>query len=246
LLSDGEKFYISIQRQRDADISGGAINQKTCYHYSTGSSTPSWPWAFHGSGLGNGMIHIIQPNLTGTYSGTGYPTADQWSVEEYLLQTSSGSAQADGIGRFLLNGSQKINSTNVVTRNGSYPNQITSMRITNYSDNHSDTIWMDDIYFDNTWARVFIGDSATYTSADRRVIQPPTAWTNGTPGSITITFHEGAFVTDDTVYIWVCDSSDDCDVSGSYTIGQVIGGPSISISGDQSITTPGSQTLTIQ
>ena len=58
----------------------------------------------------------------------------------------------------------------------------------------------DDIYLDDTWQRVEIGNSSNYDSCTRREIQIPTAWTNE---SITVTANIGKFFPDDTAYLFV-------------------------------------------
>lgn len=65
------------------------------------------------------------------------------------------------------------------------------------------TYW-DDIYIDNSWARVEIGDNATYSNCTHREIQPALTWSDT---GITGTFNQGSFNAGDTVYVFVVDEN---------------------------------------
>lgn len=80
-------------------------------------------------------------------------------------------------------------------------------------DGYSTTIYYDDFYVDNTWARVVIGDASTYDNCTRREVQIPTAWDTG---EITVTINQGSFGATDTAYLYVVD--DDGTPSSSYEI----------------------------
>jgi len=74
------------------------------------------------------------------------------------------------------------------------------------------TNYFDDIYVDNSWARVEIGDDPDYEDCSHREIQIPTDWSNS---SIDIDFNKGSF-SSGTVYLFVIDSSGD--VSPGYSV----------------------------
>ena len=66
-------------------------------------------------------------------------------------------------------------------------------------------VHFDDLYADNTWARVEVGNASTHNACTVREMQPPTAWS---ATSITIgDFNQGAFALDDPVYFYVTDSA---------------------------------------
>lgn len=77
-----------------------------------------------------------------------------------------------------------------------------------------DRYWADDIYIDNTQARVFISENSN--GGGNREIQIPSTWSST---SITITFNQGTFSTSDTVYLFVCDSYNACSSAYTLTIG---------------------------
>lgn len=62
-----------------------------------------------------------------------------------------------------------------------------------------------DMYLDNTWARIIIGNSPTYDSCTIKEIQPPTAW-NDNGQLITVTLNRGSFGISDAAYLYVINS----------------------------------------
>jgi hypothetical protein len=79
------------------------------------------------------------------------------------------------------------------------------------------TLW-DDIYLDNTWARVEMGDNADYDSCTHREIQIPSAWSDT---SITVTVNQGSFMNGGTAYLFVVDADGNVNTNGHPV---VIGG----------------------
>lgn len=65
----------------------------------------------------------------------------------------------------------------------------------------SNTYW-DDVYIDNSWARVEIGDQQIYDECTHREMQIPTSWSNN---SIEISINQGAFQDGGMVYLFVVD-----------------------------------------
>jgi len=84
--------------------------------------------------------------------------------------------------------------------------RIKSVLFQNYIDALSGgaNIYYDDIYIDNTWARVEIGNASDYNSCTHREIQLPAAWDDG---SISITVNQGSFSDGETGYLYVIDEN---------------------------------------
>jgi hypothetical protein len=61
----------------------------------------------------------------------------------------------------------------------------------------------DDIYVDDSWSRILVGDNSTFNSCTHTEVQIPTAWS---ASQITVTINQGSFGDDDTVYLFVFDS----------------------------------------
>lgn len=85
----------------------------------------------------------------------------------------------------------------------------------------TDRFYQDDIYFDNTRARVMLCATSTFDATQAKEIQIPTSWAST---SISATFNQGAFGNGDTVYAFVVDS--DGNVSGGEAV--TIPGPTLS------------------
>jgi hypothetical protein len=63
--------------------------------------------------------------------------------------------------------------------------------------------YYDDVYIDNTLARVEIGDAPDYASATHREIQIPSSWSDG---HIEATLHLGSFPATAGLYLYVVDA----------------------------------------
>jgi hypothetical protein len=63
--------------------------------------------------------------------------------------------------------------------------------------------YFDDVYIDDSWAHVEIGDNATYNSCTHREMQIPSAWADG---EITVTVKQGSF-SNGSAYLFVVDAA---------------------------------------
>jgi hypothetical protein len=70
---------------------------------------------------------------------------------------------------------------------------------------------MDDIYVQDTRARVEIGNASTWSACTQREIQKPTSWSNGT---ISFTLNQGTFRSGQQVYLYVVDASGQVNAAG--------------------------------
>jgi hypothetical protein len=75
----------------------------------------------------------------------------------------------------------------------------------------SDTVYVDSLYIDNSFARVEMCDNATWANRAHCEIQPPTVWASG---SITATFNQGSFISGSTAYLYVIDSAGNVNTTG--------------------------------
>ena len=64
----------------------------------------------------------------------------------------------------------------------------------------SATLYFDDFYADGSWARVVLGDAATFSACSVREIQIPRSWTDS---AITLTINQGRFRAGQTAYLYV-------------------------------------------
>ena len=68
-----------------------------------------------------------------------------------------------------------------------------------------------DIYVDNSWARVELGDAATYAACRHREMLIPTAWA---AGSVSARVAQGTFTAGETAYLYVVNASGQVNASG--------------------------------
>lgn len=94
------------------------------------------------------------------------------------------------------------------------------------------TNYFDDIYVDNTWARVVIGNASTYASSTQREVQRVSSWGDT---AIAFTVNQGGFDPGETAYIYVIDESNNVVDSGQITFASASSDPNISSASD---TTP--------
>lgn len=119
----------------------------------------------------------------------------------------------------------------------SYGDYINAIKLDNYIDKNNDNIvaqgatianngiYFDDIYIDNTFSRIEIGDSPEYQNCTKRIIQIPSAWTDT---SVTATLNQGNFTSGQTTYLYLVNSSGAVNANGyPITIGVVESKPTI-------------------
>jgi hypothetical protein len=128
-------------------------------------------------------------------------------------------------------GEQVRHLVNAVTRLAGYTfqqtNIILGVMLANPASDGDHKAWVDDVYVDNTRARVEICEGSTWAARTRCDIQIPSAWSNN---SITFSANQGAFTSGQNAYLYVVDSTGAVNASGyPITIG---GSSSASIPGD--------------
>ena len=165
--------------------------------------------------------------VCGVYNTSSiYPGAD-WMEEHYWVnmvmeyKDSTSINTADGEAHFYssrpnhTSAYYKGSKTSVTTRDSTVTNYVDCLSmgylVTNGGD-YADTYW-DDVYIDNSWARVEIGDSSTYANCTHREMQIPSAW-SGT--SVTVTVNQGSHSSFTGKYLFVVD--EEGNVSSGYAL----------------------------
>ncbi|WP_417868080.1 hypothetical protein [Xanthomarina gelatinilytica] len=72
-------------------------------------------------------------------------------------------------------------------------------------------IYYDNIYVDNSFHRVYVSESATYNSANKRLIQVPTMWDDN---RIEVDLNTGG-ASVDSLYVYVVDSNGNANENGA-------------------------------
>lgn len=149
--------------------------------------------------------------MRGSYQGTPYEK-DQWLTEEFIWQFEGGTGRnldgtrgpgGTGMWDYTRNGRRVQHRENVY--NGAiHPSRLVT-------DNYiaaeappppGSKVFMDDIYIDDTYARVIVGNAPTLGRSNVREIQIPSAWSDT---SITVTVNQGSFSDLEHVYLYVFD-----------------------------------------
>ena len=177
-----------------------------------GSAYETW-WTTSGDrdGYGQYYEHVGTPyGQPGSMSMRAYP--GQWFRVQWEWEDSSSVGASDGkvrLTNIFPDRDERIYLArdNFVLRTATYPNPVSTPKfgylIENSTTGQGVTTYWDDIYVDNGWSRVEIGNSPTYDTSTQREMQIPTSWTDS---SISLTVNSGAFSPGETVYLYVADA----------------------------------------
>ena len=150
-----------------------------------------------------------------TGDGSTYPYAgteqyrhdlsfDSWFRVEFFVQLSSPAGSSNGIIQIFWGGEWR-NITDAVTLatldTYSLNTCLLGLMFTSPPAGTTISIHTDDVYIDNTRARVEIGDKEVFADCTHREIQIPTAWATD---EISVTVNQGSF-SDGSAYLFVVD-----------------------------------------
>ncbi len=145
----------------------------------------------------------------------------QWEVEESTINAY------DGAIKWWFDGQLILDVDDVRTRTSSQSSSFRPHTVGFYNSHGNnadgnDHFYLDDAYIDNSWARVELGNSATYNSCSHREIQVPSEWDTD---SITIKVNTGSFENQEAIYLFVIDA--DGNVSDGYLVSNEVEGPGL-------------------
>jgi hypothetical protein len=226
--SYGQRFYVYRKTKRDWAYATGQ-NVKNIRVWGWSGSSIRGPDIYFSSSNGRvGIEGIPVDYFDYTMSGANLTALqgpiNQWYTEEQALKSNSNSATADADMRYTTNGGPELcqfpnttwllNALKFKTDTGSTNDgRLTMLYAVHMIAEGSDgwipppagtRLWSDDVYVDNTWARVMIGDNPVFSSARNREIQIPSAWSTN---SITITANTASFPVGTPAYLFVIDST---------------------------------------
>lgn len=162
----------------------------------------------------------VDPTCTGWKHFENDVTTGSWHLFQFEYKDSSVGG-SDGVIRWWFDGKLILNRSDFRTRDSSNQSfkrpQTVGFYNSHSADGSSAAFYMSDVYIDNTWARVEIGDASTYAACTHKEIQPATAWTDNadpTSDSITVTLNQGSFADESTAYVYVVDSTGAVNANG--------------------------------
>jgi hypothetical protein len=237
----GAKKYFSFWWRGGRVGAAWSRNMKPWTHFGSGSDQPAY---YIGDGTGDGdpgfRSNVIDNSASLTRSGSAYGCGNMSNIEHewtrwegYLVLSDNGvqngqmevwQSQPTNITR-----SNCIHHATAVTRTSSNGfRQWTFGEFMDTSGGVESTVYMDDIYIDDTLARVELCDASTWSAVTHCEVQPATAWSST---SATATFNQGAFASEETAYLYVIDSDGAANSSG-YAVeigssGAITGGSAI-------------------
>jgi hypothetical protein len=149
--------------------------------------------------------------VRGSYQGVPYDT-DEWLTEEFIWQFEGGTGRnldgtkgpgGTGIWDYTQNGKRVQHRDNVF--NGTvHPTRLFTDNYVASAPPDGSKVYMDDIYIDDTYARVMIGNAPTLAGSTIREIQIPSSWSEA---SIRVRLNLGSFLDLDQAFLYVFDSN---------------------------------------
>jgi hypothetical protein len=179
----------------------------------------------------------------------------QWFQMQWEYKDSSAANVEDGQVRFTNLFPDRAERIYVAMEDGyalrtaTYPDPVSTPKfgylIENATSGQGVTTYWDDIYIDNGWSRVELGNASTYDTCTHREMLIPTTWSDT---SITATVNTGTFSENDSAYIYVVDSDGNVNGNGySVVIGESQDSNSSPTSGtDDSVISSDSGTFSLQ
>jgi hypothetical protein len=225
-----QKIYVFFKRYRDFappnplnlkffriwPVSGGATN-----NFFAAFLTNADP-----NRVGRCYTENTGEDYSDSYQGSVY-TEDVWQTEEFQWSQNSAVNASDGTWQFWRDGISVQDRNDLRGRSSAQQGNITRLYTDNYAGGsggiylppNGSRVYMDDVYVDNTWSRVIIGNSNTLSGSTQREIQIPSAWSDS---SVSVTLNQGSFSDLNSVYLYIVDSNGAVNANGYLLTG---GGP---------------------
>jgi hypothetical protein len=224
------------------------LSQKTYVYRKTKEnfSTAGYNWKILRAWRAIGQLpdFYIHPNMASGAEGvspqtsnwfqdasTARGSANVWRTEEFIQQANSATSLSDGIVQWITNGLLTFyvpysGHTWKINDGSGLMSLLLPVHgvIANATVPSGGTHWADDVYVDNTWARVMIGDQPTFAASTHREIQIPQTWSNdGT--SIGIIVNQGTFANGNSAYLFVIDANGNVSAGKQITFVNSTGAP---------------------
>lgn len=232
---EADKMYIFVKRYYATDLSLFYNNLKTLrfwHNLDAGPLIHDWYTAY----VTGSPIAFCE--LTETYAHwltRPIVAGNTWITQEYEYKTGD-IDQANGIVHQYENGvnvssSADIRDDNFVMRTSAYPDKYNDWFIQDDVSNYHTTqpgnfVYYDDVYMDDSWARVMIGNKPTWTESTQREIQIPSAWSDN---SISVTLNQGGFPSFNSAYLYVIDPDGNVNQTGFPLCAKCPGAPALTV-----------------
>lgn len=213
---DSDELYMFRKTYEDFDITtdhkNGTFNFKTIR---------LWNWAGHNNifmsaqGANGPNFAIANEYTDGTFWGTGHSQRPYvWKREEVVYRTSDIGVK-NGIFNFYIDGNLPY-STTFINRDATRPNKFNSLYQQQVSNGAQVNSWIyyDALYVDDSWHRVILCSSSTWSNCSDNEIQIPSSWANN---SISFVVNQGSL--SGNLYLYVVDGNNVANSSGYSVAG---------------------------
>ena len=226
LIHSVSTVYIAARRYYDFTMTA---NQKFFRIFSSGSGNMV-------VSTSNGGICFDEICTTQAERGQAFTKiANAWQKEEFLwrkatTQDCGGTETVNGYYEWIRDGVREqglidtlISELAATYGQGSFGTRL----LDNFTDSanlpaNGSKVYQDDLYMDDTWAHVLVGNASTLAASTQRETQIPSAWADG---EITVTVNRGAFGASATAWLYVFDSGNIASNGFQITFGSVVTGP---------------------
>jgi hypothetical protein len=186
------------------------------------ANTGNWSWNLENQGNINGG--------TQKYGSYSVPTST-YRLEEYFFKHNTPGGTQNGSIDIRLNNSTVVSDSSFAFDYASLTGPIrhvyfqdTKTAISNPDPGASMASYISELYIDDSWNRVVIGNASTYSACTQLEIQPFTFWSNT---SITVRLRPGAFANATGKFLFVVDN--DNNASSGFALSSLSGAPAPSV-----------------
>jgi hypothetical protein len=194
------KIQSTVNDSGTSDPAAYPVMNFYCWRYNNGST-----WSYIPFSNENG--EIVQPNMS---SPGDSPAWYHWQVE--ILNSDINTD--NGEFRMWRNGNLEAEETDLLIRltgDSNFKSVWLGRYLGNYEGDLSNTLYYDEVYLDDSWARVEIGNASTWSGCSHREIQVPTSWSSS---SVTVDVNQGTFSDGVGAYLYVTDDDGNVNANG--------------------------------
>lgn len=223
-----QKFHVMRRMKRNYLITSSDNDKGFRVWPAGGTGYSNLYWSIQ-----NGRFFVENIGVESGFWANNNPNTTNWIFEEIIIQASSANGVKDGTLAYRIDGQNKASGTIISKSNAApaawvriYPGHIVVANKGSWSPawSASNNGWFDDIYVDNTWQRVLVGDASTYGACRKFGLVVPSAW-SATSITGALQIHSGDFPAQTTAYAYVFDTTNTPNTTGkSFVIGGVAAG----------------------
>lgn len=242
----GTKYVASFWR-RAAYTAAGNWKWLRAYKGASGGYPNCYVGDSDAADTANRLFYVEDiPAVTGTnrkyYSNYTFPSTT-WRLEEFIMQLNSSQGAIDGYIDIRFDNQSLGSDSTFQYDSASRPGHINRFYFHDVRASSTSVgghAWKTDIYLDDSWNRVVVGNASTYASCTQIEYQPYTAWSDS---SVTVNCRLGTLT--GSKWVYVIDNNGVA--SSGYSLASLTTNPAPTVSGvsPSSGTTAGGTSITV-